>query len=196
MVKHLQDSFRVKNVVVVCIYCNYKDQTRQMIPQLVASLLKQVIQDRPRASDEIKSFYKDHIVQGSRPNCEELRKAFQSEIGNSTVFLVVDALDEYPERDQELLLLELQSLASTLKLMVTSRPLPLIERLFQDAIHLEIRATHDDVQKYIRSRILHERRLKIHVERDRGLQESILYKVTTNVRGMYGFLSSSLGTAF
>ena len=109
-----------------------KDQARQTIPELVASLLKQVIQDQSQISDKIKSFYKHHKIQGSHPNCEELKKAFQSEIGTSTVFVVVDALDECPECDQELLISELQSLASTLHLMVTSRPLPLIEQLFSE----------------------------------------------------------------
>ena len=194
--KHLQYRFRANSAFVLCIYCNYKDQARQTIPELVASLLKQVIQDQPQISDKIKSFYKHHKIQGGHPNCEELKKAFQSEIGTSTVFVVVDALDECPERDQELLILELQSLASTLWLMVTSRPLPLIEQLFQDAIHLEIRATDDDVQKYIRSRILRERRLKVHVQRDKELQETIEHKVVANVKGMYGSLGSSLAAVF
>jgi hypothetical protein len=192
VVKHLQDHYQAKNAMVVFMYCNYKDQARQTIPELVASLLKQVLQVQPQTSENIKSFYKHHFFQGSRPNCSELREAFQSEIGTSTVFLVVDALDECLERDQEILILELKSLASDLHLMVTSRPLPLIEQLFQGAIHLEIRATDDDVQKYIRSRILRERRLKVHVAKDKELQNNVEDKVMANVRGMYGLLCFSL----
>ena len=196
MVKHLQDHCRANNAIVVFIYCNYKDQARQTIPELVASLLKQVLQVQHQTSDNMKSFYKHHSSQGSRPNCKELRKAFQSEIGTSTVFLVVDALDECLERDQEILIQELQSLAGDLHLMVTSRPLPLIEAVFQDAIHLEIRATDDDVRKYIRSRILRERRLKVHVAKDKELQKNVEDKVMANVRGMYALLYFNLTTRF
>ena len=118
------------------------------------------------------------------------------EIGTSTVFLVVDALDECLERDQEILIQELQSLAGDLHLMVTSRPLPLIEAVFQDAIHLEVRATDDDVRKYIRSRILRERRLKVHVAKDKELQKNVEDKVMANVRGMYALLYFNLTTRF
>ena len=144
----------------------------------------------------MKSFYKHHSSQDSRPNCKELRRAFQSEIGTSTVFLVVDALDECLEHDQEILIQELQSLAGDLHLMVTSRPLPLIEAVFQDAIHLEVRATDDDVRKYIRSRILRERRLKVHVAKDKELQKNVEDKVMANVRGMYALLYFNLTTRF
>lgn len=159
----------------------------QTVLELIASLLKQVVQDRPQTSDNIKSYYKHHKQQGARPKCDEFKKAFQTEIGTSRVFSVVDALDGYLERDQEYLITELQSLARTVHLMVTSRPLPLIKLLFRHATHLEVHATDDDVRNYIGDRILRERRLALHVNKNRSLQERIVSKMIANVKGMYVF---------
>lgn len=192
VVKYLRDRFVDKSVVIVVMYCNHREQAKQRVRELIASLLKQVIQDQPQISHNIKFFYENHKVRGTSPTSEELRKAFQSEIGTSRVFVVVDALDECLERDQENLIRELQLLATTIHLMVTSRPLPLIKQIFQGAAHLEIRATDDDVRKYIEDRILRERRLALHVDKDQTLQECIVNKVIANVQGMYVFLKSVL----
>lgn len=176
--------------MIVCIYCDYKEQTRQTVPELIASLLKQVIQDQPPElplSKNIETLYEHHKKQDTRPTCKEFRDAFRSEIGTSSVFIVVDALDEYPECNQVHLITELQSLASNVRLMITSRPLPIIEELFRSATQLEIRATNGDVRKYLEHRMLHERRLVHHIKCDPILQMNIVEKVTASTRGMYGF---------
>jgi hypothetical protein len=100
---------------------------------------------------------------------------------------VVDALDEYPEYHQKLLITELQYLGDAVHLMVTSRPLPLIERLFQGATNLEIRAAHNDMREYVRSQIS-QSKLEVHVENDQLLQEHIINKVTGNMGGMCVFI--------
>jgi hypothetical protein len=83
-------------VVVVCIFCNYKEQAMQMDSELLTSNLKQIIQDQPMASENIKAFYKE--FQCNQPRClklADLADTLQLEINTvSKVFLVVDALDE------------------------------------------------------------------------------------------------------
>ena len=77
------------------IYCNYKEQADQTVSNLVASLLRQVVQGRRAISDDVKSFFERHRRQTSRPTLDQLTDVLISEIRTrSKVFIVVDALDE------------------------------------------------------------------------------------------------------
>jgi len=185
VIDYLQNSLGGKDAAIVCIYCNYKEQNQQTVPEIIASLLKQLVQDRPMISDNVKSLYEQHVGRGTRPTYEELKKAFQSEVRASSVYVVVDALDECLERDQGYLITELRSLGNAIQLMVTSRPLLSIEQLFQHATRLDILANGTDVRKYIEDRMAHEYRLVLHVNTDRALREIIVEKIAANVKGMY-----------
>jgi hypothetical protein len=189
VVDHLQTTLENENVAVACIYCDYKEQAKQTIPELVASLLKQLVNGRSTASDDVKKFYKKfHDERKSRPKLPDLIKALQSEIRtHSRVYIVVDALDECLECDQTNLMEKLRSLAGA-NLMVTSRLFLSIERQFQGTGRLDILANNDDVRKYIEGRIPGENRLARHVERHPTLQKDIVDSITTNVRGMSVFL--------
>jgi hypothetical protein len=185
VVDYLQTILQGKNSAIACIYCNYKEQTKQTVPEFIASLLKQVFQDQLQISDSVKSFYNHHKAQGTRPTLQEFRKAFQLEIENySRVYIVIDALDECLERDRAYLITQLQSMGSIVSLMVTSRPLISMEKLFEAATRLDICADNDDVRKYIGGRISRDNRLAVHVEGDRALQETVIYKIIVKARGM------------
>ena len=83
VVYHLQKIFKGDNVAVACIYCNYKKQIEQTVSNLVASLLKQIVQDRYGASDNVKSLYELHNHQSTRPTLDELTTALKSKIGKT-----------------------------------------------------------------------------------------------------------------
>jgi len=102
------------------------------------------------------------------------------------VFIVVDALDECPEDNgtRAGLVTELRSLPGTVNLMVTSRDLTSIARVFLGAKRLDIRANTQDLRRYIQGRISREPRLAGHVKGDPTLQDYIVKKVLENVRGM------------
>ncbi len=92
------------------------------------------MQDRPTISNHVKSLYECHFVNNTRPTAEEVVQALRAEIATySKVFIVVDALDECLEGSQRDLVMQLGSLGSTINFMVTSRPLLLIQQLFQHA---------------------------------------------------------------
>jgi len=178
-VGHLQTIFKDDDkVVVLYIYCNYKEQAQQTVTNLIASLLKQILQN-PRASlDEVKSLYASHKNGSTRPTLVEFINALESNIRTCTkVFIVVDALDECREEDgtRASLLQALRSLTGTVNLMVTSRNLPSIAREFEGKKRVVIRAHDEDVTRYIRGRIaLAPRHLK-------KLQETIVHQ---SVEGM------------
>ena len=183
---HLQTIFAGNNVAVLCIYCNFKEQSEQTVSNLVASLLKQLIEDSPEVHDNIKSLYERHKDQRARPTLGEFQQVLISEIKMiSKVFIVVDALDECSEADgtRAKLLSVLQSLGFT-HLLATARPLSSILEDFQGIPKLEIHANDHDVQRYIEERIPHEPWLDKHVKGHPLLQEEIIKKIIQNVKGM------------
>ena len=189
-VDHLQKLFEGKDIAVACIFCNYQERSTQSLGELVASILKQIIQDQPLASEIIKTFCKEFRDKQRRPRLTNLIDVLRSEIQTySKVFCIIDALDECPEDYQEELITKLESISSTVYLMVTSRPLDLIKLQFPGACHLDIYATDGDVRKYIDSQILrgqtkNEILLARLVQKNRGLRDSIVEKIVTNTRGM------------
>jgi hypothetical protein len=191
-VDHLQKLFEGKDIAVACIFCSYQERSTQSLEELVASILKQIIQDQPLASESIKAFCKGFRDEQRRPRLTNLIDALRSEIQTySKVFFVIDALDECAEDYQVRLIDELESISSAVYLMVTSRPLDLIKQQFQGAYHLDIKAMDGDVQKYIDSRLgirlgqtKNEILLATLVQENLGLGDSIVDKIVTNTRGM------------
>ena len=156
----------------------------------MASILKQIIRDQPLASESIKAFCEEFRDKQRRPRLTDLIDALRSEIkAYSKVFFVLDALDECLEDYQGRLIDKLESISSTVYLMVTSRPLDLIKQRFQGACHLDISAMDGDVQEYIGSRIRrgqtkNEILLAKLVQENRGLGDNIVEKIVANTRGM------------
>jgi hypothetical protein len=168
------------SVGVAFIYCNYKEQTLQTVTHLIASLLKQLVQDCSVISDNVKSFYRSHQNRGTYPTLNDFIKALAAEVKTyAKVFIVVDALDECTESNGSRikLLKALRSLAGPVNLMVTSRDLPSIEQHLPEAQHLHIRATDDDVAKYVQSQLVDYPGLV-------SLRDTITKKVVENTSGM------------
>jgi hypothetical protein len=158
VVNHLQAFFKDSDdVAIMCIYCDYKDQAFQTVPNLIASLLKQIVQDCRTTSTNMRSFYKRHQSYDTRPTLDEFTQALQAEIGTySKVFVVVDALDECPDHDgsRRKSLKTLRSLSGPVSLMVMSRYLGSITETFQETSQLDILADDEDVRKYIESELV------------------------------------------
>jgi hypothetical protein len=175
--------FPGEGIAIAFIYCNHKEQTTQRLRELVASLLKQFIQDHPVISESAKSLYSKHYAQDTRPNLDELRETLREEVQRfSRAFVIIDALDELVEQDRHRLIKEVQSMGNTVRLMVTSRELTSIEPIFLGAKSIDIRARKEDLRKYIKRRIgvLSSLRSSVFA----GVDE-IEEKISTNVRGMY-----------
>ncbi|EGO22786.1 hypothetical protein SERLADRAFT_471201 [Serpula lacrymans var. lacrymans S7.9] len=99
IINHLEKN-RDNDATVVYIYCNYKEHSGQTACNLVASLLKQLVQDFPLAFGRISEEFKRHREQDFRPTLSEIRDALINEIKQySQVFIIVDALDEISEDD-------------------------------------------------------------------------------------------------
>ena len=148
----------------------------------------QLIQNRTSTSTDAEDLYKSHVDKGTHPTRDEVLKALQSELSRySKVFVIVDALDEFPAGDQYqvTLLKVLQALQPVVNLMVTSRFVDNIEREFKGMPKLEISASPKDVQTYVVNRISHSDRLSRHVSKDTTLREEIIKTVVGNAQKMY-----------
>jgi hypothetical protein len=186
-VDHLSKMFQAEDVGIAYMYCTYRNRLEQTPIRLLASLLKQLLQERRFIPEGLKKLYEHHIQKSTFPALDEITTFLHSEmVRYSKVFIIVDALDECAHDDdaREILLSELNTLQTTnpMNLMVTSRPILKIEQKFQEAIRLEIRASDADVQKYLDG---HMSRLASCVTRNISLQETIKSEIVKVVDGMY-----------
>ena len=187
VIDHLTKSAQSNSIGSAYIYCNYRRQLEQTPVNLLASLLRQLVQSRSSISDEVKNLYKRHINKNSRPTLDEVSTALHYEIGRyPRVNILIDALDECTVEDgtRRVLLSRLRVLQSikTVSLMVTSRSIPTIQRHFQSALQLEIRASDKDVKRYLESQM---DRLASCVTRKPALQDEVISKIINTVDGMY-----------
>ena len=74
VVHHLQTlSEENDSVATTFVYFNYKEQAEQTVSNLVATLLKQIIQDRRAISADVKSFHERHQRREARPTLDQLK---------------------------------------------------------------------------------------------------------------------------
>jgi Cdc6-like AAA superfamily ATPase len=169
------------------VYCNFRRQDEQKIDSLLASLLKQLVKYQPSLPGSVKTLYNSHKDKQTRPSLDEISGALQSVVAAySRVFIIIDALDECQISDgcrQRFLagLFNLQAKCGA-NLLVTSRPILSIEKEFEGNTMLEIRASEEDVRRYLEDNMF---RLPGFIVRSLELQEEIKTNIVKAVDGMY-----------
>lgn len=186
-IDHLGNVARSENIGVAYIFYNYKSQVDWSVDTLLAAILKQLVQTQPDMAEEVIQLYKSHSTGRRRPLLEEIFTALQSACTKySRVHIVVDALDECTDQDgaRSRLLAKLRELqhGSNIRLMVTSRFIPDIEQKFRSALKLEVRASDEDVRRYVAGQIP---RLPKCIQRDDEMKSLVQGKIVKAVDGMY-----------
>jgi hypothetical protein len=151
---------------------------------VLAGLWRQLVLDRDIGSDA-KELYKQHYEKDTRPLLQEIADILSSSLKEfPKVFVIVDALDEYPEFQREILLQHLTAMGNNVNLMITSRPNISLEPCsLSDLKTLDIEATPDDLREYVNAQICSSR-LSQHVKDLPKLQEEIHAKIIGAVDGM------------
>ena len=183
IIDRLQSEYKKENVAVTCLFCNYRDKTAQSAEVFMANLLKQIMQQKRIISTELRDRYSEH--ERGRLTFSESARLFRNEISHfSKVFVIIDALDETSEHEdiRRLVLSELQKLP--VNLLVTSRYEKSIEQRLGNAERLDIWATAEDVQIYVKARIPSEHLLARHIQADPTLEETIVNKIVEKSQGM------------
>ncbi|KAJ7605877.1 ankyrin repeat-containing domain protein [Roridomyces roridus] len=175
VVDHLRSNNDCQDVGVAVMYLNHKETDTHTPSKLLASLWRQLV-FKKYISSAVRQLYEKHYEPRTRPSAEEDRAALRSIISEySKVFLIVDALDEYPEKQRDTLLRYLCALGPTVNLMLTSRPHIRIEHTVPKSLMetLEIRAAEEDVRKYLDEQISRSSRLSKHISSAPDLQDAI-----------------------
>jgi hypothetical protein len=146
------------------------------------------MQSRPgiAATAAMTHMYDDHSKRKSRPSLDEIFRALQHVCSNyTTVYIVVDALDECADRDgaRGRLIDKLRELQAVIdmRLLFTSRFIPEITQKFQSNLILEVRANEQDVERFVAGQMP---RLPKCIQRDEHLKQDVQNKVVEAVGDM------------
>ncbi|KFY28869.1 hypothetical protein V493_02720 [Pseudogymnoascus sp. VKM F-4281 (FW-2241)] len=173
VVDELNTRFRNdKSIAIAYLYCNFRQQHEQRAEDLLASLLKQLIQRQRSIPSSVQTLYKSHRWENKELSFDEIVTSLKSVAATtfSRVFVIVDALDECQVSDNGRTkfldtILSLQAECQTsINIFATSRFIPEIKERFTDAIQREIVA---------------------HTEDNQGLQDEIKDKIANAVDGMF-----------
>ena len=169
------------------MYCNFRRRDEQSAEDLLASLLKQLSWERSSLPDSVQALYDHHKKKQTQPLLEELSRVLHSvNTLYSKVFIIVDALDEcqVSKGCRTKFLSEIFNLQAKYRANVfaTSRSIPEIIDQFKGSALLEIRASNEDVQRYLEG---HMGQLPGFVQDNQELQREIKTEISYAVGGMY-----------
>jgi Cdc6-like AAA superfamily ATPase len=143
---------------VAYIYCDYKNRTDQNSKRLFATIPRQLVQSRNTVPASLLALYKDRQNRGGGLTHSEIINELRTLIKASrNTYFIIDALDECIDEDKtHVKLLEdvckLQC-ETALRVLVTSRFVPDIQEKFDHAPLLEVKASDDDINNFLKERM-------------------------------------------
>jgi hypothetical protein len=157
-------------------------------PLSVRAILKVLISQLSEQHREIASIVKNafdkYAEERTIPREKGLQAILAEIAGSGTICVfVLDGLDEAPTEDQ-LALLRLLSALVNCKVLVTSRPLPSLEPMFQEAIFFRVAAQEKDIRLYVSDRMSRNVFLA-ELLADPDFREEVVTKIITKADGMY-----------
>lgn len=172
-------------VGVAFFYFSYKETEKQTTANLVAALVHQLLMQKPDHVPELKKLHQKHAPQRTRPSAGELFELLQTiSYAFSKIYMVIDALDEYSDKNISLLLSDLQRLTKGLCLLVFSRPMPSLDLDLESVKRLHIHASEGDIKNYLLQRLKAAPAMRKHFQKDPHLSSNIVRRVLEVTRGM------------
>ncbi|KAF3074205.1 hypothetical protein CFAM422_003493 [Trichoderma lentiforme] len=146
------------SVGIAYIYFNFWQQDEHKVEDLFASLLKQLVRGKSSLPASVKDLCNHHMEKGTRPSLDKISKVLQSviRVSYSRVFIIIDALDECQASDNcrtQFIkgLFDFQKCGANI--FATSRSIPDVTDKFDGSTRLEIRASDDDIRRYVDGQI-------------------------------------------
>ncbi|PTB53413.1 hypothetical protein M431DRAFT_556676, partial [Trichoderma harzianum CBS 226.95] len=178
VVDHLLSKFREDpKPGIAYFYFDYKLQDEQNIGRLLGCLLRQLVAYLPSLPEVVYRLYEKNNNPGrrTRPSNEDLFQALKFvTMSYPRVYVLIDALDHYkPPKDPRLAITRCISEIRTetgANILVTSRFDPEITSGFSSIHSLEIRASNEDVQRYVKASMVHLPRF---IQDDPKLQDEV-----------------------
>jgi Cdc6-like AAA superfamily ATPase len=189
VINHLLRSQQLPNEPVTFIYCNYKRQSEQSAKHMLASIFSQIVDTQPVVPKLVQEFYTSHVTKRTTPSLDEIRQILEAVSRDlHRLTIVVDPLDECETRARKDFLSAVHTLRGQcqIRLLATSRFLPAIEShsAFLGKPKLEVRASDEDLEAYIRLRADEVNQLKSKHE----LLENLVTSTVVATGGMYARL--------
>ncbi|GAQ42481.1 serine/threonine-protein kinase chk2 [Aspergillus niger] len=193
VVDTLEHKLASKNALCTYIYCNYGRRNEQTPVALLSSLLLQVLRHSKSGTvpSEISSLYNSHKKLGTRPTWKELFDIFtKMTLEYETTFIVIDALDEYSESENDALwfLSTISSVGSKVKIMCSSRFSTTFDAYFNSIEKVEISARDEDIELFLDSEIARLPTLSSlskHLRAEPDLRRHIIVSITGECQGMF-----------
>ena len=193
-VNYVAEFTRGQDSAIIYVYCDYKDSLTHSVTALLSSLLRQLIEQTPRAESiaELSMILNENAKHRNPTEAELFTWVCTVSKDFNEVYIFVDALDECPELSRDALLLRLQQFShlGQTRLFLTSRPNIDIKSRLQSVSRIAIAANALDIEAYLLSEIQKSSRLALFVRKDPGLKQEIVDRVIGKAHGM--FLLASL----
>jgi hypothetical protein len=191
LVNDLRTTLEGPNTGVAVIYLNHKESDAQSPASILAGIWRQLV-FRKSISPTMNHLYDTHREQRTRPSLEEARSVLCSTVTElSRVFIIVDALDEYPAEKRATLVNCLLTLEPIVNLMLISRPHIDVEGLIPDDLRiLEVRANEDDIRRYTDAQIAKSLRLSKQIKNCPDLRPEIEKKIVLRCDGMWALFKT------
>jgi len=177
---------------VIFAYYSYRYPERHSLCNLLGAFIRQLAAKKDQLPDDVQVFFREFHRNAKTPKVGDMVPIFNEliKLFPSTVFIVIDALDECENNLREYVLdfiIQLASEQSTIiKIFVTSRRERDIKEAFDQCQRIEIDTTsvNADIRTFLQDEIesrLQKKRLRL---QDQQLKVTILDKLTSRVDGM------------
>ncbi|KAI0186372.1 hypothetical protein EV127DRAFT_308067, partial [Xylaria flabelliformis] len=186
VIEKLRSRPHSSEIICLFIYFDFKDREKYLLRNLYSSLLAQLVQRRSSFTDEAHKAFKTWEETQMNPSADEYLKILIAEIRTvSSVYLVIDALDEWSDDIQKNTLLKsLRSFPSNTHILFTTRPDLGIKREAQGHYHIDVVAKREDLQKYLDNRVVDCGDLHPIFAKQRS-KENIFSHIIERSRGMF-----------
>jgi hypothetical protein len=169
---------------IAILFLKYNDR-EQTLENLLASLLKQLLQGQRTIPPCLLELFEKHASQNLSATAEELLEALSSSVAACrTAYIIVDGLDECTEEVRWPLVEDLLKLPEHARLMLTSRFLDSMDEEFSEFQQLEIKANKEDIELYVDSQIKRNRNLRRMVQKHHTMRGEIKDQVVKSAKGM------------
>ena len=179
-IAHLQVSVQNSSHRVACVFCNYKAKEQDIASTLMA-IIKQLVQGQSPFMEPAERLYQRHANKGTTPSLDEINNALLEVPEHyPSVYIVVDALDQCLYDTRRLFLAKTRELQAVrdIRIMATSRFISDIQDTFKDALKSEVRASNEDVERFVAGQIY---KLPRCIQRDASLQKMVQAKIVEAV---------------
>ena len=155
VIDYLHVEFHTEHIGIAYIYFDYKSAHQSTSPNVLSSLLVQLLADPRRTiPSSLEDLYRSCATKNSRPDSSQLVEIFKTVSEQfKSLFLVFDAFDECDKDERPLIVDMIRELATmpNAKLLVTGRPHQdfLEVSRFDSARTLEIKAHEEDINLYL-----------------------------------------------